>query len=143
MAVRSVHQIRAIVLADDPRVRRALAGLLMAGGQVQVVEDPEVSGRWDHLPRRRSSDVAVVDLDGAGEATGLDAIARLRAGPPTSVVVAVGTAPSLEAPALAAGADAFVSKHAPPRAVCEAVDRLIRSKSAALRGRGQGVRPTR
>jgi CheY-like chemotaxis protein len=121
------HPIRALVIACDPRVRRALAGLLMAGGRVQVVEDADGSCGVDGVASHRCPDVVVIDLDRASEPSWLREIALIRTRCPTTAIVAVASSAEVEPRARAGGVDVFVSKLATAESVCQTVDHAART----------------
>lgn len=113
-----------VVLADRRRkVRYALRVLLQEHGDVEVAG--EVTDRGEMLAQIEvcRPDVLVVDWD----LCALEAAALMRSArqvcPGTRVVVMCGR-PGLRAAALAAGADAFVSKGDPPEALVTAIRAL-------------------
>jgi DNA-binding NarL/FixJ family response regulator len=117
------HPIRAVVVGEDARVRRALAGLLVADGRVEVVE--EVDGReLEGTIGRCCPDAILIDLD-RDAASWLSEIASARALCAATVVVAVGSAGEMAAKALSVGADAFVAKGDSAQIVCDAVRAAI------------------
>jgi chemotaxis response regulator CheB len=128
--------IRALVIACDPRVRRALSGLLLAGGRVHLVNEGDARCECDGVASDRCPDVVVIDLDRASEPSWLREIDRIRTRCPATAIVAVASSAEFETRARAAGVDVFVPDLVTAEGVCEAVDRAIR------RG-GRGPSPSR
>jgi DNA-binding NarL/FixJ family response regulator len=119
--------LRLLVADDDPRVRRALQGVL---SDVDGLELLAVCGSAPELCARattRRPDVVLLDVHLPDAATGLSLLGELaRAAVP---VVAMSAAGGVRAAALAAGAAAFVEKDG-------ATDGLV----AALLTAGSGPR---
>jgi DNA-binding NarL/FixJ family response regulator len=126
-----------IILADDQqRVRSALRLLLEQEPDIQIVG--EVAEATSLLSQVSSSHANLVLLDWElpgwtsdgsplqAEKHNLDHLRRLV---PTLVVVALSGQPQARAEALAAGADAFVSKGDPPERLLGTINRLRKQLS--------------
>jgi DNA-binding NarL/FixJ family response regulator len=126
MLLNPSHPIRAVVVGEDARVRRALAGLLVADGRVEAVE--EVDGReLGATIGRCCPDAILIDLD-CDTASWLSEIASARALCVATAVVAVGSAGDMAAQALAAGADAFVAESDSAQVVCDTVRAAVEAR---------------
>jgi len=112
-----------ILLADSqPRVRFALRVLMaQQPGVTDVAEMADAAALVAEL-RARQADLLLLDWDlpGLAEAGGLRA---LRQTAPQLGVVCLSGRPGARRAALAAGADAFVSKSDPPERLVDAVRR--------------------
>lgn len=110
-----------ILLADDqPKVRQALRLLLEQDGWMTVVA--EAAEAESLLPQVEEARPDLVLLDwGLQEAAGADQFSALRRACPNAAVIVLSAQPGVEETALAAGADAFVSKADPPELLLEAI----------------------
>ena len=122
---------RVLVIDDDPRVRTALGALLAstadlapAGQAASAAEAEDAEGA--HGP----FDLAVVDVLLPEAATGLALIRRLAARGP---VVAISVSSAHRAPALAAGAIAFLDKDGRPDTLLAALRASIDPLNGAPR----------
>jgi DNA-binding NarL/FixJ family response regulator len=121
-----------ILLADDqPKVRQALRLLLeQEAGMTVVAEAAEAESLLAQVEETRP---ALVLLDwGLQEATGADQFSALRRACPHVAVIVLSAQPGVEEAALAAGADAFVSKADPPELLLEAITGVKRAENAAV-----------
>ena len=122
--------ISVLVVDDDPRVRAAVVRMLDELAEVRAAAvDTEQAMRLSSLTTL-DTDVAVVDLPGAGS-RGEEVIRRLVPGVP---VVAVSLSGTARRAALLAGAVRFVEKDGDDRALIAAI------WAAAGREPGQNVR---
>lgn len=131
MSTRPARCVRAVVLGGDARVRHALAGLLVAGARIRVVEEATDAAETEATIARACPDVVVVDLDGGDADDWLGVIAAVRSRCPGAAVIAMARDSTADARVLAAGADAFVGKLASALTTCEAIERAIGRRQAA------------
>ncbi len=112
-----------ILLADnEPRVRSAIHILLQRYRHYQIID--EVADDRAILLRASESRPDIIILDWSpGDAAGREMLAELRNCCPDTFVVAISSRPELRKSALAAGADAFVSKVDPPEHLLAAIER--------------------
>jgi len=111
--------MRVLIVDDQPRVRQALRTLLE---QEEIIVAGEAGGAeeaQDHL-RQCCPDVVLLDW-GLHGAPASSLLAHLRHSYPHVRVVVLSGQPGVEQDALAAGADAFVSKADPPERLLEAL----------------------
>ena len=125
-----------ILLADDqPEVRRALTillerqpGLIVAG---EAVDADDLLAQVETI----CPDMVLLDWELPGLA-GTDLLSALRAVCPGLLVIALSGRPGARRAALAAGADAFVSKADPPDRLLAAIGRTATDGNG---GMTQGV----
>lgn len=112
-----------ILLADkEPRVRSAIHILLQRYRHYQIID--EVADGKAILLRASQARPDIIILDWSpGDAAGREMLAELRDCCPDTFVVAISSRPELRKSALAAGADAFVSKVDPPEFLLAAIER--------------------
>jgi DNA-binding NarL/FixJ family response regulator len=106
------HPLRVLIVDDDRRVRQSLSGLIGLREGVEVVGTAPDSQRCLELVDMCSPDAVLVDIRLPEEEDGLGLVAQLHHDWPSVRVVAMSVQTELGAAALAAGADAFVSKAA-------------------------------
>lgn len=115
------HHLRVLLADDDPRVCRSLNMLLRHSPGLTVVGE----GKSDILDKATNlrPDIILLDWELSGESPDqlFSALHSLDTEP---TVIVLSVQPERELQALAAGADAFVSKVDPPEKLLHAVDRL-------------------
>jgi DNA-binding NarL/FixJ family response regulator len=110
-----------VLLADDQtHVRSALSALLKQEADVNVVGEASEAGELLAELQIAHPDVILLDWELPGLAR-LGSLAALRAGCPALLVIALSGQPEAQRAALAAGADAFVSKVDPPEKLLAAL----------------------
>ena len=110
-----------ILLADDqPKVRLGLRLLLEQEPDMMVVGEAADSGSLLAQVEKTQPDLILLDW-GLQEAAGAEGLSALRQACPHVAVIVLSAQPRAEEAALAAGADAFVSKADPPEQVLAAV----------------------
>lgn len=120
----NTHHPARVLLADgDADVRRALSLLLQTALGLQVVgEAADLTGLAS--PDQERADLLLVDWTGIAP-DAAQVLARLRALSGRLRVIVLSTRPEDAAAALAAGADAFISKVDPPRHVLATVRAVV------------------
>lgn len=119
------QQVRVVIVDTDSRVRQSLAGLICCIGQhVQVVGSASEAGEALRLIERHRPEVVLIDPRLPEVDAGLALIMLLRSKYPTIRVVVMGWSESLENPAFASGATAFIGKSEPPNAFLEVIANL-------------------
>jgi len=119
-----LKHLRVLVVDPDRRVRQSLCGLIgCLGEQVEVVgtaadTTAALQLAEAHLPQIVIVDPRLPDID-----AGLALISELRRRWPQLRIMVMGWADSLEYPAVARGADAFIRKEAGPNELLDAVRR--------------------
>jgi len=104
-----------VLLADDqPKVRSALRLLLSQEPDVEVVGEAADTETLLALAKATQPDLVILDWGLPGLHT-TDPMSALRACRPNASLVVLSGRPEIRQRALAAGADAFVSKGDPPR----------------------------
>ena len=126
------NQVRIFIADDEAKVRSALRLLLEHELELSVVgEAAEVQGLLTQVevsqPDLMLLDWELPDLSGANSATGSGSrlLAALRARCPCLTVIALSGRLEARQAALAAGADAFVSKGDPPKQLLSTLHTLV------------------
>lgn len=113
-----------VILADDETAIRSALGLVLRQ-KLNIRILSEAASMDELLPKLREPEAALVLLDwelpGLAAGGGLAALRQLR---PGLKVVALSARPEARQLALAAGADAFVSKTEPPDTMLSIMDAL-------------------
>jgi DNA-binding NarL/FixJ family response regulator len=122
----NTHHPPRVLLADgDADVRRALTLLLQTALGLHVVgEAADLTGMA--APDREQADLLLVDWPSIGP-DAAQVLARLRSLNARLRVIVLSTRPEDAAVALAAGADAFISKVDPPQHVLATVQAVVSS----------------
>jgi two-component system, NarL family, response regulator DesR len=117
--------IRLLLADDQALVRGALAALLDLESDLQVVAEVDRGDEVVAAAERHRPDVALLDVEMPG-LDGIAATAALKAARPGTRVLIVTTfgRPGFVRRALEAGADGFVVKDTPARALADAVRRV-------------------
>jgi DNA-binding NarL/FixJ family response regulator len=134
--------VRVLIADDQPQVRSALRLLLGQEPGVTVVGEAEDAEQALKLATGGQPDLVLLDWELPGQpaadasaGTGQHLLPALRARRPCLKVVALSGRPEARQAALAAGADAFVSKGDPPEQLLAALEDCRRQRC----GRGQGL----
>lgn len=117
--------IRVVIIDDTDDIRMLLRMQIEMEDGIEVVAEGTDGTEAAELAVVAEPDVIVMDMMMPGM-TGIDALPFVKAANPHSRVVIYSSraATETETLALAAGADAYVEKHAPHGAVVEAIRRL-------------------
>ena len=118
--------IRALVADDFVHMQDALASCLESLPRVQVIAKALNGKEALEQVRQHLPDLAIVDLQ-MPVMDGFKLLRELRRSYPTMRLVAVSghTSPAIQQEALAAGADAFVSKGQLPYSLVSTVEKLL------------------
>jgi DNA-binding NarL/FixJ family response regulator len=119
--------MRVLIADDQPQVRSALRLLLKQEPGMIVVGEAEDTQQALELSARQRPDLVLLDWELPKNA-GQRLLPALRARCPHTKVVALSGRPEARKAALAAGADAFVSKGDPPERVLAAVENCMRGQ---------------
>lgn len=122
---------RVAIVDADRRVQKSLAEVLRVAGDVEVVGWAGDVGHALELIAETRPTVVVLDPRLPDIAAGAAFITSLTRRWPAICVVMTGWADGGELPALAARADAFVSKSAPPEEFVAAVVRACAARATA------------
>lgn len=116
--------MRILVVDNQTRTRQSLKALLTAWYQIQEVS--EAGNGYEAIQKVETDqpDVILMDLR-MPKMDGLEAIRLIKAKSPQIKIVALSMYPDKEIEALAAGADAFVSKSNPPDHLRKTLARII------------------
>ena len=118
-----------VILADHrPSVRSALRLLLANESGVTIVGEARHREEALELALNGRPDLMVLDWE-LPDQGGLVAMRELKARLPDLAVVAISTLPEARRAALAAGAEAFFSKGAPPERLLETIERLASART--------------
>ena len=118
--------MRVLIADSQPKVRRALRVQLEQAAQVQVVgEAPDAAILLSRIVHT-AADLVLLDGDLPGLALG-ELVPMLRRVFPAVWIIVLSARPEAGPVALAAGADAFVSKADPPEYLRSAVEECLRS----------------
>jgi DNA-binding NarL/FixJ family response regulator len=131
MSCEEMTPMRILVADNQPKVRHALRVLLEHQPGLEIVG--EVADGVALLARVKAArpDIVLLHWRLRGEAV-VDLLPALRKASPDLAVIVLSGHPEVEEAALAAGADAFVSKADPPEVLLEAIVRLKREENAAV-----------
>ena len=130
--------MRVLIADDEPRVRSALRLLLRYYPGVAVAGEADNVERTLELVARHRPSLLLLDW-GLSGLNGAALLERLRAARPGLAVIVLSGRPEARRAALAAGADAFVSKGDPPERLLATLQTVLR---IAPRGTGARVRPS-
>jgi DNA-binding NarL/FixJ family response regulator len=118
-----------IMIADRrPRIRFALCALLKRQPGIEIVGEAKDADDLERQVQAAHPDVVLVDWRLEGLATG-DLLADLRESVPQLYVIVLSGRPEARCAALAAGADAFVSKADPPNKLLAALNSFQRPEA--------------
>jgi DNA-binding NarL/FixJ family response regulator len=139
-----------ILLADDqPKVRLGLRLLLEQEQDMEVVAEAAEAGNLLVQVEESQPDLVLLDWS-LHDSAAAEKLTALRRACPRIVVIVLSAQPGAEEAALAAGADAFVSKADPPEHLLVTISSAIRVKAATLgksggseEDRNEGVRDCR
>ncbi len=113
--------MRILVADEQPKVRFAIKVLLARQVGCDVVAETENAEELLEKAETDCPDVVLLGWELPGMAAASDLLAALRTVRPDVVVIALSGWPEARKAALAAGADAFVSKADPPERLLEAI----------------------
>ena len=116
-------QIRVLIADDQPRARQALRALLATWSSAIVVGETGDGRDAARVALETVPDLALLDVRMPGM-TGIEAAARIKSTCPATRVVVLSMYPDCEEQALAAGADAFLSKADVPQLLLPLLARL-------------------
>lgn len=120
-----------VLIADDqPQVCSALRLVLRQEPDIAAVDEAGSFEQVLGMVRRQPPNLVLLDWE-LPDRGGAAVLARLRAAAPNSAVIALSGRPEAHDAALAAGADAFVSKGDPPELLRAAVA-VCRTRLAAM-----------
>jgi CheY-like chemotaxis protein len=122
--------VRILVVDDQRRARQSLKALLASNFKAIELFEAESGPEAIRLATECRPLVVIIDAHMSG-LDGLEITRHLKADLPQAHIIALSLYPEYEASALAAGAEAFVSKVDPP-------ERLLAAVAAAA---GRGDRP--
>jgi DNA-binding NarL/FixJ family response regulator len=115
------EQMRVLIADDQPQVCSALRLLLMQEPDIAIVGEAEdLEQALEQIAGQRP-DLVLLDWELPGQNSD-SALVELRTVRPGLVVIALSGRPEARRAALAAGADAFVSKGDPPERLLAVVD---------------------
>ena len=121
-----------ILLADDqPKVRQGLRLLLEQEQGMAVVAEVANAGSLLAQAKQAQPDLILLDWGLPGPASTEQLMALRKACPHVAVIV-LSAQPGAEEAALAAGADAFVSKADPPEQLLAAIEGLQRGENPTV-----------
>jgi DNA-binding NarL/FixJ family response regulator len=121
-----------ILLADDqPKVRLGLRLLLEQEQGMMVVAEAADSGSLLAQAEESRPDLVLLDWS-LQDSAAAEQLAALRQVCPQVAVIVLSAQPGAEEAALAAGADAFVSKADPPELLLEAIAGVQRDENTAI-----------
>lgn len=131
-----VRAVRAVVLADDSRVRRAMAGLLRAAGDIEIVVDRRMEDVDSEPGTGVSPELIVIELGERDLENASRLIGRVRLRYRRATVIVVGD-PALARRVMEAGADEYVSRLESPECLASAI-RSVRALNTWPRGEDFG-----
>ena len=130
----SDNVVRVLIADDEPRVRSALRLLLRQYPAIAVAGEADNVELALELTAQQRPDLVLLDWELAGR-NGTTVLKRLRAARQGVVVIALSGRPESRRAALAAGADAFVSKGDPPEQLLSTLQATLSAASPAAHAR--------
>ncbi len=119
-----------VLLADDQtQVRSALRLLLEQEPEIEIVGETADAAELLRLLAVKTTDVVLLDWELPGLPAG-QLLRLLDLGFPTLRIIAMSTDPPIERQALAAGANAFLSKSGPPQKLISLMQTLNEEMSS-------------
>jgi DNA-binding NarL/FixJ family response regulator len=128
MITETAHSTRLVLADRRPRVRFALRTLLERQPGIEVVGEAENVETLLAQSKSACPDVLLLDWRLAAKAS-VDLVTLLRRCCPNLYLIALSGRPEEQGEALAAGADAFVSKIDPPSRLLETVQSAHRAEA--------------
>jgi DNA-binding NarL/FixJ family response regulator len=116
-----------LIVDDQPRARQSLKALLVTWSQVKEIREAANGQEAVHLVEESQPDVVLMDAR-MPEMDGLEATRLIKARWPQVKVIVLSMYADYMADALAAGADAFVSKGEPPERLLATLAAIITKK---------------
>lgn len=113
-----------LIVDDQPRARQSLKALLTTWPQVKEIREAATGQEAIHLVEESQPDLVLMDVR-MPEMDGVEATRHIKARWPQVKIIVLSMYADYMADALAAGADAFVSKGEPP-------DRLLATLAAVI-----------
>ena len=115
------HPIRVLLVDDQPTIRQGLRLHLTCERDIAIAGEAADGDTAVELATSLEPDVVVLDISMPGM-DGFEAARRIRAAGPSSIVMlSLHDDPASRAKAIAAGANAFVSKHEATGQLVEAI----------------------
>jgi DNA-binding NarL/FixJ family response regulator len=118
--------IRILIVDDQRRARQSLSAVLASNFKAVELCEAESGEEALRLAEECWPRVVVMDAHMPG-LDGIEATRRLKAAWPRAHVIVLSLYPEYEGPALAAGADTFVSKGEPPERLLGAVTAAVQA----------------
>jgi DNA-binding NarL/FixJ family response regulator len=116
-----------LIVDDQPRARQSLKALLATWPQVKEIREAANGQEAVHLVEESRPDVVLMDVR-MPEMDGLEVTRLIKARWPQVKVIVLSMYADYMADALAAGADAFVSKGEPPERLLATLSAVITKK---------------
>jgi DNA-binding NarL/FixJ family response regulator len=108
-----VEHMQVLIVDDQPRARQSLKALLTTWPRVEEIREAASGQEAVHLVEEAQPDVVLMDVR-MPEMDGVEATRLIKARWPQVKVIVLSMYADYRTEALAAGADAFVSKGEPP-----------------------------
>jgi len=121
------RHMQILIVDDQPRARQSLKALLATWPQVKEIREAANGQEAVHLVEESRPDVVLMDVR-MPEMDGLEATRLIKARWPQVKVIVLSMYADYMADALAAGADAFVSKGEPPERLLATLAAVITKK---------------
>jgi DNA-binding NarL/FixJ family response regulator len=127
------ERIEVLIVDDQPRARRSLRALLETQQPIQKVE--EAAGGLEAIQRIEKTQPVLVVMDVKMRGIdGLETTRLIKARWPEIRIIVLSMNPDYAVDALAAGADAFVSKAEPPEKLLETLSAVISARKKRTSG---------
>ena len=121
------RHMQILIVDDQPRARQSLKALLATWPQVKEIREAANGQEAVHLVEESQPDVVLMDVR-MPEMDGVEATRLIKARWPQVKVIVLSMYADYMADALAAGADAFVSKGEPPERLLATLAAVITKK---------------
>jgi DNA-binding NarL/FixJ family response regulator len=116
--------MRILIVDDQPRARQSMKALLGAWYQLEEVCEAADGAEAINLVEECQPDIILMD-GRMPKMNGLEALRRIKAKWAQIKIIVLSMYPDFETEAMAAGADAFVSKSDPPEKLRETLKNII------------------
>lgn len=118
------HMIRVLVVDNQPRARQSMKALLKAW--YQIVQVREAADGFEAVQQAEEFQPDLILMDARmPKMNGLQVVRYIRAKSPHIKIIVLSMYPDVKSEALAAGADAFVSKSDPPEVLRKTITDII------------------
>ncbi len=118
------QQVKVLIADDQPRARQALRALLATWSSAIIIGEVGDGREAVQAAREAQPDLALLDVRMPGM-SGIEATALIKASCPGTRIIVMSIYADCEKQALAAGADAYLTKVDVPQSLLSVIERLL------------------